>query len=81
MIDKINKPTEYNAFQFSTEFTRKFIESKWNGKIENIYRMKVGKQYKCCFTVIADNNKPFEVNITKGTVEQLEQAILNFLGI
>jgi hypothetical protein len=80
MIDKINKPTEYNAFQFSTEFTRKFVESKWNGKLENICRMKVGKHYKCCFTVI-DNGTSYEVNITKRTIKEVEQSTLNFLGI
>lgn len=80
MIDKINKEIEYNAFQFSNEFTRKFIESKCNSKIENIYRMKVGRQYKCFFT-ITDNNRPYEINITKRTLSELEQAILNFLEL
>lgn len=80
MIDKINKPTEYNAYQFSEAFTRKFNEQTKHIIIKDCFRMKVGKQYKFSFC-IKYKERFFEVNITKRTLPELEAAILNFLQL
>lgn len=80
MIDKIKKPIKYNSFQFSKEFISKFNSSEHKNKIKNAYRIKVGKQYKFCFTY-EDDTRAYEIDITKRTIEQLEKTILEFLEI